>query len=70
MGLIVRTDNPDDQRSRFVRLAPKGRKMVEKIVDQLASTNGDLLAEAMEADEREELARLLGKLADVLERRD
>ena len=70
MGLIVRTDNPDDQRSRFVRLAPKGRKMVEKIVDQLASTNGDLLAEAMEADDREELARLLGKLADVLERRD
>lgn len=70
MGHIKRTDNPNDQRSRFVRLVPKGKKMVEKIVDQLASINGDLLAEAMKPDEREELAKLLGKLADVLEQRD
>ena len=68
-GLVTRTDNPDDQRSRLVRLAPKGRKMVEKIADQLASINGDLIAEAMGPDEREELAKLLGKLPGALEQR-
>ena len=70
MGFIRRTDNPEDRRSRFVKLTPKGQKMVEKVVEQFVHINGDLLASAMEPDERETLARLLGKLVTVLEQRN
>lgn len=69
MGLVDRVDDPDDRRSRFVRLLPKGKDQVETLVDQLAQINGDFFSKAMDPDEGKELARLLGKLVTALEQR-
>jgi DNA-binding MarR family transcriptional regulator len=70
MGLVDRVDDPDDRRSRFVCLLPKGKDQIETLVDQLAQINGAFFSKAMALDESEELARLLGKLVSALEQRD
>lgn len=68
-GLIERVDNPDDGRSRLVRLTPKGSKLAEAIVEQLVQVNKALIGGILDADEAEELARLLRKLSVGLQQR-
>lgn len=67
--LIERIDNPEDGRSRLVRITPKGAKLAEKIVEELIATNKILIGGILETEEVEELARLLQKLSTGLQSR-
>ena len=66
-GFIERVDNPEDGRSRLVKLLPAGAEMAERIVDTLIATNQDLIGGILTEDECEELARVLRKLSGGLE---
>lgn len=68
-GLIERIDNPEDKRSRLVRLTPQGAILAEKIVEELVSENKDLIGGILSADEAEQLAYLLRKLSAGLQTR-
>ena len=68
-GLIERIDNPEDKRSRLVRLTPQGAILAEKIVEELVSENKDLIGGILSADEAEQLASLLRKLSVGLQSR-
>lgn len=67
--LIERIDNPEDGRSRLVRITPKGAKLAERIVEELIATNKLLIGGILETEEVEELARLLHKLSTGLQSR-
>jgi DNA-binding MarR family transcriptional regulator len=61
MGLVERQPDPTDRRGRLVVLTDRGRELVAAaVVDHLA--NEEQLLAALDATEREELARLLRKL--------
>lgn len=61
MGLVERLPDPNDRRGRLVALTDRGRELVDAaVVDHLA--NEERLLEALDADEREQLAGLLRKL--------
>ena len=62
-GLIERIDNPEDKRSRLVRLTPQGARLAEKIVGELISENKALIGGILSAEEAEQLASLLRKLS-------
>lgn len=62
-GLIERVDNPEDGRSRLVRLTPDGKDLAEVIVDALIQANKALIGGILTADEAEQLASLLRKLS-------
>lgn len=66
-GFIERVDNPEDGRSRLVKLLPAGAEMAECIVDTLIATKQDLIGGILTEDECEELARVLRKLSGGLE---
>lgn len=68
-GLIDRIENPEDGRSRLVRLTPKGKALAEEIVDALIQANKALIGGILEPDETEQLATLLRKLSLGLEAR-
>lgn len=68
-GLIERIENPEDGRSRLVRLTPKGKDLAEEIVDALVQANKALIGGILEPDETEQLATLLRKLSLGLEAR-
>lgn len=68
-GLIDRVDNPEDGRSRLVRLTPKGKALAEVTVDALIQANKALIGGILEPDETELLATLLRKLSLGLEER-
>jgi DNA-binding MarR family transcriptional regulator len=62
MGLVERLPDPDDRRGRLVGLTDKGRALVDAaVVDHLE--NEERLLSALDADERDQLAGLLRKLA-------
>lgn len=61
--LVVRKTNPIDHRLIMLTLSRRGRKVHQKIVP-LAKEWEEQLLEALEADEREQLSRLLRKLDD------
>lgn len=67
--LIERIPNPEDRRSRLVKLTPKGAEMVETVVERLVETNNDLFLSVLGDEDAEELARLLRKLAQGLQKR-
>ena len=67
--LIERIENPEDGRSRLVRLTPKGKELAEEIVDALIQTNKALIGGILEPQETERLATLLLKLSLGLEAR-
>ncbi len=61
MGLVDRAPDPHDRRGRLVRLTDRGLALVETaVIDHLA--NQERLLEALDRDEREQLAGLLRKL--------
>lgn len=67
--LIERIENPEDGRSRLVRLTPKGKALTEEIVDALIQANKALIGGILAPDETEQLAALLRKLSLGLEAR-
>lgn len=68
-GFVTRVDNPDDGRSRLVRLTPKGAELAELIVEELMETNKRLIGGILTSKEAEQLASLLRKLSIGLEKR-
>lgn len=61
MGLVERQPDPTDRRGRLVALTDRGRELVDAaVVDHLA--NEERLLDALDREEREQLARLLRKL--------
>ena len=68
-GLIERIENPEDGRSRLVRLTPKGKDLAEEIVDALIQANKALIGGILEPEETAQLATLLRKLSLGLEAR-
>lgn len=68
-GLVERLSNPQDARSRLVRLTLKGADLVEEIIDQLVETNTALFADVLPENDRIRLAELLERLGSSLEQR-
>lgn len=65
-GLVVRPENPDDRRSRLVRLTAAGRKCVDEVIEAVIEHEGRFMAMLSPAEEAE-LARLLERLLLPLE---
>lgn len=68
-GLVERTVNDIDARGRVIALTPAGRTLVEQ-VHPLHLANEDGLLDALDADERTQLAGLLRKLLVSLDEAD
>jgi len=71
-GLIARDEAAGDRRARVLRLTPAGRALVRRIVP-LAREREAFLLEALDADERRVLDRVIDKLrerAQLLRRTD
>lgn len=60
-GLISRPPSLADGRSLLVQLSPKGKKLVEKLVDTIAQLHSDRLRN-LNISEQEQLDRLLRKM--------
>jgi len=65
--LVTRIDNPEDKRSRFVKLTPAGKVKVELVTGQLVETNTALFTSILSDNECEQLIALLSKLRSGLE---
>lgn len=61
-GHVERLKNPDDKRSKLVKLTPKGATLVEDVVFKLMETNQALIGSILEEEEYRMLERLLSKL--------
>jgi DNA-binding MarR family transcriptional regulator len=66
-GLVTREDATYDGRGKLVRLTGPGLDLVDRLITQHLANERRLLAGLSEHD-REQLARLLGRLALTLER--
>jgi DNA-binding MarR family transcriptional regulator len=62
-GLAERTISPDDRRSHALQLTEDGRTRLAEIM-RLASKHEDELCAALDGKEREQLAQLLGRIAE------
>ena len=62
-GLVERLENPDDKRSKLVKLNDNGKQLVERIMPQLHQNDKALLAGLTESEVLQ-LDGLLGKLLD------
>lgn len=60
--LVGRAPDPGDKRRRIVSITAAGRRRLRKLDGVVASVQEELLA-PLSAGEREELVRLLGRLA-------
>jgi DNA-binding MarR family transcriptional regulator len=60
-GLVRRSPNPDDRRGLAVELTAAGRRLVDGLVAEHVA-NEERMMSALSAREREQLARLTGKL--------
>ncbi len=65
-GMIKSRANPADKRSQLIRLAPKGKRVVEATMKDMARLEGEILAGFKSAD-TQQLTGLLGKLLRGLE---
>jgi DNA-binding MarR family transcriptional regulator len=65
-GVVERRPDPSDRRLSRVYLTERGRDLVRSILPMHAQRVSELLA-ALDAGERRELRRLLGKLRDSLQ---
>ena len=64
-GTIIRVPDPDDARSLLVELTPEGRRAAESAFREDMALEA-MLIDALTAEEQEQLATLLGKLARSL----
>ena len=65
-GLVRRERDPDDNRMVYVELTDAGREMVDRAADAHFGSLTRML-EKLSPDEREDLARLLGRLYESLQ---
>ena len=65
-GLIDRIENPEDKRSKLVKLTEKGKVLIEKIIPELHGQEKTKMA-ILSADEQQQLGLLLKKLLSAWE---
>jgi DNA-binding MarR family transcriptional regulator len=65
-GLIERRRNPDDRRHHALYLTPEGGQFMQKL-GQAGSAHEDDICAALDPAERQELSRLLRRIADQQE---
>ncbi|MGY1770002.1 MarR family winged helix-turn-helix transcriptional regulator [Blastococcus sp. SYSU D00813] len=65
-GLVRRERDPEDHRMVYVSLTDAGRELVDRTAD-LHFHNMARMLEGLSTEERDELARLLGRLFDCLQ---
>jgi DNA-binding MarR family transcriptional regulator len=68
-GLIERVRNSEDRRSYEIRLSPEGRRVLTQL-RRKARAHGDRFFAPLTEGEREELHRLLTKLAAGIDGQD
>ncbi|MFT6550267.1 MAG: DNA-binding MarR family transcriptional regulator [Zhongshania marina] len=61
VSLIKRPASPEDGRSLLVQLSPKGKKLIESLVDTIAQLHSDRL-QNLTAKEQDQLDHLLSKM--------
>lgn len=66
-GLVSRSVQEQDKRSKLVHLTPKGKKVAEKAMKAVQGMTNTWLGEALSQRELGQLKTLLGKAARVLE---
>jgi DNA-binding MarR family transcriptional regulator len=66
-GLVDRIDNPEDQRSRFVRLTPAGKILAEQVMEAVAGHDRELLTGSLSDQQIEQLGKVLLKTLSKLE---
>lgn len=69
-GLVNRSVQEQDKRSKLAHLTPKGKKVAEKAMKAIQGVTGEWLGEALSQRELEQLKNLLGKTAQALEKSD
>lgn len=69
-GLIKRSIQEQDKRSKLVHLTPKGKKIIGQAMVAAQATNKAWLDEAFTEQEFSQLRLLLSKAANVLEQND
>jgi DNA-binding MarR family transcriptional regulator len=62
-GLVVRSSNPDDRRSKLIHLTPTGRAMVARLIP-FAESNLERATEGIAPAELESARTVLGRMAD------
>ena len=67
-GVVERRADPRDRRLSRAYLTPKGRALITELLPRHADHVGELLGD-LDADDRRELRRLLGKLRESLARK-
>ena len=65
-ALLERVENADDRREFRLRLTHKGRALYEELIPRLLRREQEILG-CLSARERDEFARLLGKIEDSLD---
>ena len=65
-ALLERVENADDRREFRLRLTQKGRALYEELIPRLLRREQEILG-CLSARERDEFARLLGKIEDSLD---
>lgn len=68
VSYVVRIKNPQDKRSRLVKLTPVGDRKAKKISKELVATNQVLIGGILTVEESGELAALLRKLCVGLQK--
>jgi DNA-binding MarR family transcriptional regulator len=61
LGLIERLDNPEDKRSKLVKLTEKGKELIDRIIQQLHNHEQEFVS-VLSEKEQEQLNSLLEKL--------
>jgi DNA-binding MarR family transcriptional regulator len=65
-GIVERVENADDRREFRLQLTRKGKVLYEELIPRLLRREQEIFA-CLSREEREELARLLGKVENSLE---
>jgi DNA-binding MarR family transcriptional regulator len=68
-GYVERIANPTDRRSTLVCLTSSGADIVETIIDKLIETNTELFEGLLTDKDCNELAKLLSRLSEGLQRK-
>jgi len=68
-GLITRHPDPDDRRASLIRLTDEGRAIADAAVEDVVAMENELFT-ALSASDRRQLARILDRLLERLDRPD
>lgn len=68
-GLVTRVPSPQDERGVNVRLSPKGAALLERVIPGHVEVVRDVLVDALDDADRDELTRLLRRVVQHMRSR-